>query len=98
MKITSVLLSASILLELARASTSDTEEKLRLTNWAGNIEFTADEVVSPQTEAELQDIVRNAKGQVKVAGTRHCFNDIADTPGTQISLEKFTDIEVDVEA
>ena len=34
---------------------------------------------------------------MKVAGTRHSFNDIADTPGIQISLEAFTDITVDEE-
>ena len=32
---------------------------------------------------------------MKVVGTGHSFNDIADTPGTQVSLARFTDIEVD---
>ena len=69
-----------------------------LANWSGNLQFTAEERVYPESVEELQDIVKNAAGQVKVVGTRHCFNDIADTPGTQVSLAKFTKISVDEEA
>lgn len=35
------------------------------------------------------------KGGVKVYGTAHCFNDIADTDGVHISLTKLTNIAVD---
>src|SRR5690606_2248557 len=37
---------------------------------------------------EIHDIVRRSL-RVKVLGTRHSFNDIADTTGDLISLEKF---------
>ena len=60
-----------------------------LFNWSRNIEFTTENVVTPSTEAELIEVVRSAGGPLKAAGTRHCFNDIADTPGIQISPAKF---------
>ena len=63
-------------------------------NWAGNVQFTAENYVSPESEIELLEIVGIAGGQVKVVGTQHSFTDIADTPGTQVSLEKFTEIKV----
>ncbi len=57
------------------------------TNWAGNLTYAAKEVVTPETVAEVQQAVRDA-GKLRVVGSRHCFNDIADTTGTHVSLEK----------
>ena len=59
---------------------------MRLTNWAGNLTYGAANFVAPKTVAEAQEVVRAAK-KLRVLGSRHCFNDIADTPGTQLSLE-----------
>jgi xylitol oxidase len=56
-------------------------------NWAGNLAYHAREVVAPATVAEAQEIVRRAP-KVHVLGSRHCFNDIADTDGLHVSLEK----------
>ena len=58
-----------------------------MTNWAGNVAFSADEVVRPESVEEVQTIVRNAK-KIRAVGARHSFNDIADTVGTQVSLAK----------
>ena len=66
-----------------------------LYNWSRNIEFTTENVVAPASEAELIEVVRRANGPLHAAGTRHCFNDIADTPGIQISPANFNDISVD---
>ncbi len=54
-------------------------------NWAGNITFTATEVHRPASIAELQSLVRGSS-RVKVLGTGHSFNRIADTDGALISL------------
>lgn len=59
---------------------------MRLTNWAGNLTYGAANFVAPNTVAEAQDAVR-AAGKLRVLGSRHCFNDIADTPDTLLSLE-----------
>lgn len=54
-------------------------------NWAGNITFTAGALHRPATIGELQSLVRGS-AQVKVLGTGHSFNRIADTGGALVSL------------
>jgi xylitol oxidase len=54
-------------------------------NWAGNISFGAARFHQPQTVAQVQEIVRRA-GKVRVIGSRHCFNAIADTSGDLLWL------------
>lgn len=56
-----------------------------LRNWAGNITYGARAVHEPASLEALQDIVRKAT-KVRAVGSRHCFNDIADTPGDLISM------------
>ncbi|GAA0958126.1 alditol oxidase [Kribbella koreensis] len=53
-------------------------------NWAGNITFSA-EVRSPRTVAEMQELVR-LSDHVRVLGSGHSFNRIADTDGTLVSV------------
>ncbi len=62
-------------------------------NWAGNIVYGADRFVVPDSVEEAQDAVRAAR-KVRVLGSRHCFNDIADTVGTHISLERLSRVLV----
>lgn len=54
-------------------------------NWAGNITFAARTVARPRTMEELQEAVRTA-AQVRVVGSGHSFNAIADTSDTLVSL------------
>lgn len=56
-----------------------------LRNWAGNITFTPARIARPQSVAELQDIVRGAT-KIRVLGSGHSFNRIADTDDTLVSL------------
>ena len=56
-------------------------------NWAGNLAYAAERLLVPDTVAQAQEMVRAAT-KLRVLGSRHCFNDIADTPDTQISLER----------
>lgn len=66
-------------------------------NWSGNYTYRAKQVVYPQTIQDLQDIIAH-NSYVGVLGTRHTFNDIADTEETLISMRDFvTDIKLDVE-
>ncbi|GLZ00245.1 FAD-binding protein [Actinoplanes sp. NBRC 103695] len=57
----------------------------RVTNWAGNIVFTAERVHRPASVDELQGLVADAE-RVRVLGSGHSFNRIADTPGDLVSL------------
>lgn len=56
-----------------------------LTNWAGNVRFTASELHRPTSIPELQRIVAHAD-RVRALGTGHSFNEIADTTGELVSL------------
>jgi alditol oxidase len=56
------------------------------TNWAGNYTFTAPELQCPDSVAEAQSIVAAAR-KVRVLGSGHSFNDIADSEDIQLSLE-----------
>ncbi|HLK72543.1 MAG TPA: D-arabinono-1,4-lactone oxidase [Streptosporangiaceae bacterium] len=55
------------------------------TNWAGNITFGAPGYHRPSSLGELQAVVARAS-QLRVLGTGHSFNDMADSPGAQVSV------------
>ncbi len=64
-------------------------------NWAGNIAFAAPDFYRPAAVSELQAIVARAR-QVRVLATGHSFNDMADSPGVQVSLAGLPpEVEVD---
>src|SRR6267154_47612 len=50
----------------------------KLSNWAGNIEYSTDNVATANSLASVQDFVRK-HASFKTLGTRHCFNRIADS-------------------
>ena len=54
-------------------------------NWAGNYVFRAPELRTPETIEQLQDLV-GASRRIRALGTRHSFNDLADSVGTLVSL------------
>ena len=60
-------------------------------NWAGNFRYGAHRIVTPQSVDELCNLVR-ANDKVKALGTRHSFNDIADSTGLLISTAKLARI------
>ncbi len=56
-------------------------------NWAGNLAYRARTVVAPTSVEEVAGAVTSAD-RVRVLGSRHSFNDIADTDGVLISLAR----------
>jgi xylitol oxidase len=56
-------------------------------NWSGNYQYRASRLESPGSIEELQDLVA-AADRVKALGSRHSFNDVADSRGIQISLTR----------
>jgi len=58
-----------------------------LTNWAGNHAYVARTLHEPESIEQLQEIVWNSRS-LRVLGTRHSFNDIADTAGDLLSLRR----------
>lgn len=66
-------------------------------NWAGNYTYRAEKLHRPTTIEQVQEIVANA-ASVHVLGSRHSFNDIADS-SELLSLENLpADVVVDHEA
>lgn len=59
-------------------------------NWAGNIGYRG-EVVHPTTLDDVRALIGTG-GPVRMLGTRHCFNDIADTAGTLIALDRLPQV------
>jgi xylitol oxidase len=57
----------------------------KLTNWAGNLEYATERLHPAASAADVQQFVK-AKSHFKVLGTRHCFNDIANTDTEFLSL------------
>jgi alditol oxidase len=57
----------------------------RLKNWAGNVEYATDKLYSATSVGQAQDFVRQHT-RMKVLGTRHCFNHIADSKYDFLSL------------
>lgn len=70
---------------------------MAISNWAGTWTFSAAGVERPRTVQELQRIVA-ASPRVRALGTRHSFNDLADSD-VLVSLEQLpADIELDPDA
>ena len=60
-------------------------EERKLANWAGNLEYGTEHL---HTSNSLDDVPQFVRGNrhFKVLGTRHCFNDIANTDTQFLSL------------
>ncbi len=67
------------------------------TNWAGNYASRAREVHSPTNVEELRAIVRDAT-TIRVLGSRHSFNDIADSDVLVSLAELPADLVIDRDA
>src|SRR5262249_33856024 len=69
----------------------------KLTNWAGNIEYSTDNVASGNSVAAIQDFVRK-HANFKTLGTRHCFNRIADSTRQLLTTDFSGDWPMDATA
>ena len=54
-------------------------------NWAGTHHYRARDVVSVRSRDELIELVSSAQ-RVRALGTRHSFNDVADSPGVLVEM------------
>jgi xylitol oxidase len=69
----------------------------KITNWAGNIEYSTDRLQTSASLEEVRDFVKK-QSRVKVLGTRHCFNMIADSHDSFLSVKAMEDVVVDAAA
>jgi alditol oxidase len=68
--------------------------KASLTNWAGNIVYSTDHLHEASTLYEIRSYLRS-EDKLKVLGTRHCFNSIADSRYNLISLKPMQEMTLD---
>jgi alditol oxidase len=61
------------------------------TNWAGNTRYSAARWHWPETVEQVQAIVRDSR-KLRVLGSRHSFNTIADTPEDIVSLDRMSEM------
>jgi xylitol oxidase len=70
----------------------------KLKNWAGNIEYGTDRLYSATSVEQAQEFVRKHT-RMKVLGTRHCFNYLADSTDEFLSLRPMNKVlELDAKA
>ncbi|WP_445438741.1 D-arabinono-1,4-lactone oxidase [Dyadobacter fanqingshengii] len=79
-KLSSALMTAPLFTPLTGWAKAD-----KLKNWAGNLEYSTERLDQAKTLGQVQEIVKKYP-RLKVLGTRHCFNNIADTKDQFISL------------
>jgi xylitol oxidase len=62
-----------------------------LQNWAGNLTFSTPDVFYPHSVEEVQELVKRSP-KLRVLGSRHSFNRIADSEHTLISTSKLNKV------
>ncbi len=63
----------------------------KLKNWAGNLEYGTDHLYSANSLQRVRDYVKK-QSKLKVLGTRHCFNNIADSMHNLLSLKSMDEV------
>jgi len=62
-----------------------------LKNWAGNLTYGTGNVFYPKTVEEVQQLVKK-HSKLKTLGTRHCFNNIADSRDNLLSTRELNKV------
>jgi xylitol oxidase len=93
LKTTGAILASSLLPRIATADPISAAAAPR-TNWAGNYTFHTDNLHTPGTTAEVQQVVKSCT-KLRALGSRHSFNGIADSTQNQISLKRLDSMTID---
>jgi xylitol oxidase len=93
LKFVSSLMATPIIAPLLARAAGD-----KLKNWAGNLDYGTEDLASAHSLDEVQGFVRR-QAHFKVLGTRHCFNNIADSKHAFLSLKPMDQVvELDPKA
>src|SRR5438045_4324760 len=88
-KASTALAGAAIASRFSACNPAPKKEALK--NWAGNLEYSTGNVHYPKTVAEVQDVVKKCK-KIRPLGSRHSFNNIADSTENQLSLQEMNKV------
>ncbi|HLT08806.1 MAG TPA: FAD-binding protein [Cyclobacteriaceae bacterium] len=86
-----LLAGGVILSQQAMVACSPKNNHPPLKNWAGNLTYSTDLVHYPSSVEEVQELVQK-HDKIKALGSRHSFNQIADSRHRLISLEKMNKV------
>ncbi len=78
-KLSSAMMASPILAPLLNAMPDE-----KLTNWSGNLEYGTDRLYSAASVEQVREYVKKTS-KLKVLGTRHCFNTIANSTDNLLS-------------
>jgi xylitol oxidase len=78
LKLSAAILSGSPRASLFGQATDEPVATGKLTNWAGNYRYGTDDLHRLTSMEQVRKFVREHES-LKVLGTRHCFNGIADS-------------------
>src|SRR5438105_3112140 len=63
----------------------------KLTNWAGNLEYSTDRISSANSLEDVRGYVKKTT-KLRALGSRHCFNAIADSKNNLLSLKPMNQV------
>lgn len=89
LKISSTLVTGAALLPFAKCTPAKQTPKMK--NWAGNLTYGTTTIFEPTTTEEVQELIRKCDS-LRVLGTRHCFNRIADSDTNLISTRNLNKV------
>src|SRR5689334_18458110 len=82
LKESSVIAGGALLTRLVSCAPNAKGERLK--NWAGNLQYSTTNVHYPASVEQVQELVKKLK-KIKVLGSRHSFNKIADSKDNLVS-------------
>jgi alditol oxidase len=85
-KLSSAMMASPIISPLLAAVPDD-----KLTNWAGNLEYGTERLYSANSVEQVREYVAK-QSKLKVLGTRHCFNTIANSTDDFLSVRPMAKI------
>src|SRR5262245_2570835 len=98
LKMSSAALTGAVLSPMSGCKQVDTSvappsspATTRLKNWAGNLEYSTENIVYPESVEQVQAFVKKA-GKLRALGSQHCFNKIADSPHQLLSTKNLTKV------
>jgi xylitol oxidase len=98
LKTSGAFLTSTLLSRFASAEEfSASAPSAHRTNWAGNLTYHTDNLLTPKTVEETQQLVKSTP-RLRAVGSRHSFNTIADSTAAQISLAGLDSMVIDADA
>jgi alditol oxidase len=86
-----IKLSSAIMATPLVSTIPDFSIQEKLQNWAGNLTYSTNNVFYPKSVDEVQSLVKKCD-RLRALGTRHCFNNIADSKYNLISSNNLNKI------